>query len=287
MTSIPQEIQQWLTKSIGSVDSFQTVGGGCINNTASLKSRGQSYFIKWNGAKEYPNMFKAEANGLKLLQQSTLKIPDVIDNYEGTDYSCLLLEHIKPSRTSNKYWQLLGEGLANQHKITNQTYGLSFDNYMGSLKQKNTPSESWIEFFILNRLSPQVAIARNNGLIDNNVTEAFEKLYPKLDNLLIEESPALLHGDLWNGNIMTDNNGLPALIDPAVYFGNREVDLAMTRLFGGFDQEFYQTYQSIYPTSGDLEARIDLYNLYPLLIHLNLFGRGYLGQIVLTVNRFV
>lgn len=286
MAYLPQEIQQWLKIRIGTIDSFTTVGGGCINYTGSIISKNASYFIKWNRAKEFPQIFHKEAQGLKLLSQGIIRIPEVIDNYEGEEFSCLLLENIKPVSKTNNYWQLLGEGLAHQHQITGQKYGLPYDNYMGSSPQSNTELEDWVAFFISNRLKPQVKLARDKGLMDEHISKSFDQIYHKMDSLLNIEAPSLLHGDLWNGNIMTDDKGSPVLIDPAAYYGNREVDLAMTHLFGGFDAAFYEAYLSTYPISGDLDARIDIYNLYPLLIHLNLFGRGYLSQILTTLQRF-
>ncbi|MEQ8476467.1 fructosamine kinase family protein [Fulvivirga sp.] len=286
MAYLPEEIQKWLNTRIGTIDSFQTVGGGCINYTGSIITKNTSYFVKWNKVKDFPKIFHKEALGLKLLSRGILRIPEVIDNYEGGEFSCLLLENIKPAPKTKNYWQLLGEGLAHQHKITSQKYGLTHDNYMGSLHQDNSQSENWIGFFISSRLKPQIKLARDKGLMDEYISKSFDQLYDQLDSLLEIERPALLHGDLWNGNIMTDDKGSPVLIDPAVYFGNREVDLAMTQLFGGFDDAFYEAYLSTYPISGDLDARIDIYNLYPLLIHLNLFGRGYLSQIVQTVKLF-
>ncbi|MTI39030.1 fructosamine kinase family protein [Fulvivirga lutimaris] len=286
MAYLPDEIQQWLNTRIGTIDSFQTVGGGCINYTGSINTKNHSYFIKWNKAKEFPQIFNKEAQGLNLLNQGILRIPQVIDHYDGDEFSCLLLENIQPAPKSIDYWQILGEGLAHQHKITSKKYGLSHNNYAGSLLQDNSESEDWIEFFISNRLKPQVKLAREKGLMDEQVSKKFEQLYKQLDSLLEIGPPALLHGDLWSGNVMVDEKGRPVLIDPAVYYGNREVDLAMTKLFGGFDTSFYEAYLSTYPTSGGLDARIDIYNLYPLLIHLNLFGRGYINQILFTLERF-
>jgi protein-ribulosamine 3-kinase len=286
MAYLPEEIQKWLNTRIGTIDSFQTVGGGCINYTGSIITKNTSYFVKWNKVKDFPKIFHKEALGLKLLSRGILHIPEVIDNYEGGEFSCMLLENIKPAPKTKNYWQLLGEGLAHQHQITGQKYGLAYDNYMGSLPQSNTELEDWVAFFISNRLKPQVKLARDKGLMDEHISKNFDQLYNQLDSLLEIELPSLLHGDLWNGNIMADEKGRPVLIDPAVYFGNGEVDLAMTQLFGGFDDAFYEAYLSTYPISGDLDARIEIYNLYPLLIHLNLFGRGYLSQILTTLTRF-
>ncbi len=286
MNYLPQEIEHWLSMKIGTIDSFHAISGGCINYTGSILTKKGSYFIKWNNSQEFPEIFQKEAKGLDLLRMGILRVPEVIDVFEGNEYSCLLLENIQSAVKSKDYWTQLGEGLAFQHKIPSEIYGLEYNNYMGSLPQINSTSQNWLEFFISNRLKPQVKLARDNNLIDSKVSKDFDSLYTKLDNVLYVDPPALVHGDLWNGNIMSDNHGFPVLIDPATYYGNREVDLAMTHLFGGFEHQFYEAYRSNYPLIGDLESRIDIYNLYPLLIHLNLFGRGYLGQILSILKRF-
>jgi fructosamine-3-kinase len=157
---------------------------------------------------------------------------------------------------------------------------------MGSLPQSNEESDSWSSFFIKRRLQPQVQPAQNAGLLDSKSVKAFELLYKNLQDLLPEQEPALLHGDLWSGNLITNSDGGPCLIDPAVYYGNREVDLAMTRLFGGFSQEFYDAYHEAFPLPPNDFDRVDLYNLYPLLVHLNLFGSSYLPGIKATLRRF-
>ena len=157
---------------------------------------------------------------------------------------------------------------------------------MGSLRQNNCFHSSWVDFFINERLDKQVQLASRKGLLSGPLEKQFERLYAQLDELLPEEPPCLVHGDLWSGNFMVSENGEVCLIDPAVYYGNREVDLAMSTLFGGFSPDFYTSYEEEYPLIPGWKDRLELYNLYPLLIHLNLFGSGYLGSILKVLQRF-
>ena len=233
-------------------------------------------------------MFQAEAQGLKILYNTkTLKIPVVIGHGETSRHGWILMEHIAGAGRKANYWEQLGKRLALMHKNTNDKFGLPQDNYIGSLPQKNTPLENWVEFLITNRFDPMLAMARDRGEADEKVARSFEKLYGKLKGLLVHEDPALLHGDLWSGNIMIDNHGSPVLIDPAVYYGNREVDLAFTTLFGGFDKKFYTSYQEEWPLEGGFEDRFDIYNLYPLMVHVNIFGGGYINQVKQVLSRYI
>ena len=173
------------------------------------------------------------------------------------------------------------------HRNSAEQFGLDHDNYMGSLVQSNRGHGTWTEFFIQERLVPQVAIAKNHGLINAILLDQFETLYTMLDQLCPQEKPALIHGDLWSGNYMIDRMQQPVLIDPAIAYSNREADLAMTTLFGGFQNSFYEAYNEAYPLQNDWQNRLDLWNLYPLLIHLNLFGLSYLSQIKQILKRYL
>lgn len=182
----------------------------------------------------------------------------------------------------NAFWKTLGEQLAQLHHHSHKSFGLDHNNYIGSLVQLNEPLSSWIEFFIHRRLEPQLRLLNPPP----RVIKQFEQLYAKLPQLMPDEKPALLHGDLWSGNLITNAHGLPCLIDPAVYFGHREAELALTRLFGGFPNDFYEAYTDTSPLPSGFEDRVDLYNLYPLLVHANLFGGGYTDQALSIVARF-
>jgi fructosamine-3-kinase len=170
---------------------------------------------------------------------------------------------------------------------TADQFGLHQDNFIASLGQDNTTNTSWTKFFIENRLEPLIGKAFYDSLISEKFLYRFREIYAKLESIFPKEKPALLHGDLWSGNVLRDNSGNPALIDPAVYYGNREMDLAFSRLFGGFDEGFYQAYEAVFPLEPDFEIRTDIYNLYPLLVHLHLFGKSYLSGIEKTINRLL
>lgn len=258
------------------VKEFGFVGGGCINHGGKLVTTKGQFFLKWNNAKKYPGMFDAESKGLQLLQQpQAINIPQVMGFGEENSFQFLILEFIEQKSRVKNYWRFLGEQLAKLHSQHSDTYGLDHDNYIGSLPQKNDQNTSWINFFIEQRLEVQLKLAGSSGNVDSAFRKKFATLFSKLPSLLPEEKPSLIHGDLWSGNLITDEKGEPCLIDPAVYYGNREADLAMTKLFGGFDSEFYHTYDECFPLQDGFESRLDLYNLYPLLVHVNLFGGSY------------
>jgi protein-ribulosamine 3-kinase len=233
-------------------------------------------------------MFQAEAKGLHILGASeTLRIPEVIHVGEEGSFQYLLLEYIDDGRKSPDFWESFGRGLAKMHKQSASRFGLDHNNYIGSLPQDNRESGSWIEFFIERRLRSQLAIALQNNGLNKSAASDFDKLFAKLNSLLPDERPSLLHGDLWGGNLMIADNGEACLIDPAVYYGHREVDLAMTQLFGGFDSVFFESYNEEFPLLPGYRERLDLYNLYPLLVHVNLFGGGYAAQVMSVLRRFL
>lgn len=286
--NIPGEIQQFCSEQFGTLISFQAASGGCINNGGKLTTSSEAVFIKWNSATRYPKMFSKEKLGLELLHKAEgLTIPEVRAVYEGELYSCIVMEFIESAIKVPAYWEQLGHGLAAVHSTSSTKYGLDHDNYMGSLEQYNDTCTDWLDFFIRSRLGPQIKLARDHNRMGKEPVQLFERLYTRLPDLLVTEPPALIHGDLWSGNIMTDSQGMPALIDPAVSFANREMDIAMTQLFGRLPAEFYDVYNNAFPMSPGWQERLDIYNLYPLLVHVNLFGGGYLSQTMHIVRRFI
>ena len=290
ISSVPSEIVKAIQlRNACVITGFSFLGGGSINRGGRLTlSDGTIQFLKWNDLKKFPGMFEAEARGLALLAGSkSLIIPGVVIAGDAHPYQFLLLEYIDEAPKSKTYWSDLGYGLATLHRGTSEHFGLDHDNYIGSLHQSNSSSLSWIDFFIERRLKSQLKLAIDGRLIGKEFSKKFDTLFRKLPSLLPEERPSLLHGDLWGGNIIVDHNGNPCLIDPAVYYGHREVDLAMTRLFGGFDFTFMDTYTEAYPLLPGYEERFDLYNLYPLLVHVNLFGGGYVAQVASVLKRFL
>ncbi|WP_341272815.1 fructosamine kinase family protein [Cecembia calidifontis] len=234
------------------------------------------------------DVFEKEAHGLALMAQfSPFKIPKVFHQGRIEDRNFLLMEYIGPGRPSLGYWEELGVGLAQMHMATRPEFGLDEDNYIASLPQVNNNRSSWVDFFIHQRLDPMIGKAYYEDLIDTAFLKKFQSVYPRLTNFFPKEKPALLHGDLWSGNVMQAADGRPSLIDPAVYYGHREMDLAFSRLFGGFDEAFYRAYQEVFPLDQGFEERIAVYNLYPLLVHLLLFGKSYLPGIQKTIQRLL
>ncbi|GAB3501288.1 fructosamine kinase family protein [Spirosoma knui] len=264
----------------------QFLSGGDINMAAQVFSSEGVFFVKWNQA-ERQDMFEAEAKGLDLLRHTeALFIPQVIGYGQHADKSYLILEYIDSGAPTKKYWDSLGQAIAELHSHTQPKFGLNFGNYIGSLPQTNTPTLSGPDFFFEHRLRPQAGMALYKGLLSKDVYDALFRLRDRLPDLLPNERPALLHGDLWSGNVMVTEEGQPSLIDPAVYYGFREADLAFTKLFGGFDQRFYDAYNEAFPLADGFDERIAIYNLYPLLVHVNLFGSGYVSGIERVLKQF-
>lgn len=265
---------------------YEHVGGGCINSTIKIRSESNQYFIKYN-TEEYENMFLTEASGLQLLaNHSSLKIPTAIGSgiYVGNSY--LLLEWLEHGTMDDIFWRNFGTSLAKLHRESNYYFGLDHDNYIGRLSQSNRSHVSWSEFFVNERIEPQLQLALKNGYISGDLIAKFERLYPQLENLIPIEPPALLHGDLWSGNFSSSKPNIPCVFDPAVHYGHRETELAFTHLFGGFSPAFYSYYDEEYALESGFQDRIDIHNLYPLLVHVNLFGPSYLSGILKTLRRF-
>ncbi|MBI9034480.1 MAG: fructosamine kinase family protein [Bacteroidales bacterium] len=291
---IPEQIEESISepspKSAGSdfkIISSQSISGGSINQAFKINTSSGNYFLKYNDASRFPAMFEKEAKGLEILKEnSLLKIPQVISQGESKDYSWILLEYITSAIPNENFWEDFGHKLAHTHKVSNSFYGLDHDNYMGSLNQSNIEHVEWVDFFIEERLERQVAIAFDHKIIDRSLVSSFENLYRSLTEIFPPEAPALLHGDLWNGNFICDDKGAACLIDPAVYYGHREIDIAMSTLFGGLDDAFYKAYNSSFPLENDWENRMDIYNLYPLLVHVNLFGSSYIASIKKILKKF-
>ncbi|RYL94903.1 fructosamine kinase family protein [Sporolactobacillus sp. THM7-4] len=264
----------WLHKlPIQPVDRAFPVSGGDINKTFALESRGRRYFLKVH--KHVPgNFFTGEMTGLKRLREA-VRTPRVIASGQISDKDFLILEWIPAAGSRND--QMLGQAVARVHKITSPAFGFDEDNYAGQLPQYNHWEKDWATFYLKWRLFPQIEIAKKRGYWNMYRQRKFEKLAAAIQKTCQKSQviPSLLHGDLWSGNVLFSEGGEPVLIDPAVFYGNREMDIAMTRLFGGFGTDFYQTYNDVFPLDPGWEERISWYQLYYLLCHLNMFGEGY------------
>jgi len=254
-----------------------SVGGGCINQAMRVGWGAQTYFVKLNTANQV-DMFAAEAQGLQELAGShTLRVPQPVCCGEDGQSAWLVMEHLELGGRRDPV--ALGSGLATMHRVTRDRFGWVRDNTIGSTPQVNTLTDDWIDFWREHRLQFQLALAARHGH-GGRLQSQGEKLLDEFPRLFAGYSPpaSLLHGDLWSGNHAYTHNGEPVIFDPAVYYGDREADLAMTELFGGFGSEFYAAYEDHYPLDADYRVRKTLYNLYHILNHLNLFGGGYLSQ---------
>ncbi len=261
------------------------VSGGDINEAYCLMlSDGGRVFLKAN-RRESIGFFRTEAEGLRAIRSTgAIQTPELLSLGTEENRSFLLLSFVETGRPQRDFFEDFGRRLAGMHAADTESfvsggkYGFFQDNYIGAGPQKNEPRDSWISFFREMRLFPQ--IERASRYFSPTEREAFEWLLSHLDQFLTEpKAPALLHGDLWGGNFMTGADGTAWLIDPAAYVGHPEADLAMTELFGGFSADFYRGYYEVSPKEPGYEIRREIYNLYHLLNHLNLFGGGYLSSV--------
>lgn len=265
------------------LENAKSLQGGDINEVFLLECGSEKYVIKINEASKYPNMFEAEALGLKLLQvTNSFKIPKIIAAGVEGNTSYLLLEYISTGSTYQVFWKDFAYCLVKLHQTTQNNFGLKHNNYIGSLQQINNIESSASDFYINQRLIPQFKIADE---LDFKFS-SLERFFKNISEEIPDEAPSLIHGDLWNGNYMVSNKGEPTLIDPAVAYAPREMDIAMMHLFGGFPQDVYSIYNEQFPLIENWKDRISLWQLYYLLVHLNLFGSSYLSQVKGIIKRY-
>lgn len=287
---IKQEAEKVLNDYYGTptaIDSCSSMGGGSINAAYRLKTTEEDVFLKYNDVHRYPDMFEKEAAGLSIMRKTrTVYVPEVIGTGKTRNHAFIIMEFIHCGTRREGFWDDFGTKLAAMHRHKNKTFGLDHDNYMGSLVQSNKLHSNWYDFFILERLEPQLRLARNNGYMNKGHTEQFQKLYKELINIIPEEKPALVHGDLYSGNYLITDSGTPCIMDPAIAYNHREVDIAMSTLFGLFNDRFYSSYNQAFPMEPEWERRLDIYNLYPLMVHVNLFGMAYLSSVERITRKF-
>ncbi len=277
--------------------SVEPVGGGCVSANACLRTRAGSFFLKWNREADEA-FFEVEAEGLAALAATqAVRTPRVVArSEEGENVHWLLLAWIEPGRAARPDWARLGRELAalHAHKDAKSSagpeakYGWRRSNLIGPLPQPNPPASDWARFWACQRIRPLAGELLASGKCSRREAGVLERAADAMPALLrtaAEEGPSLLHGDLWSGNVLFAAAGEPVLIDPAVYRGHREVDLAMASLFGGFASAFYDAYRESWPLALGHEERRSAYQLYPLLVHARLFGGGYLAQAVAMAER--
>jgi fructosamine-3-kinase len=267
------------------IERMTPVAGGCIHRCLLLEGGGRRYFAKTNARSELDN-FAAEADGLAALAAAGARVPVPLCHGQAGEEAFLVLEYLE-LRASGDY-AALGRSLAGVHAIRGESFGWRRDNYIGRTPQLNRRLPSWSVFWREARLGPQLDLAKKNGFGETLLRKG-ERLAEALPGLLSEHAPgaSLLHGDLWNGNAGFLTDGTPVLFDPAVYWGDREADLAMTELFGGFPQAFYSAYAEAAPLAHGYPVRKTLYNLYHVLNHANLFGGGYAAQAERMIERLL
>ena len=261
------------------IESRAGIGGGCINECHVVQGRGLAFFVKLNARDRLP-MFEAEAAGLaEIAATDTVRVPRPVCHGAGIARSWLVLEHVELGRAGDGGMDELGRRLAAMHRVTSAHFGWHRDNTIGATPQINTPGNDWCAFWRDSRLGYQLRLAAENGYRGQFIRRGGE-LLERIPAFFATYSPpaSLLHGDLWSGNAGFTREGAPIVFDPAVYYGDREADLAMTELFGGFSARFYRAYDEAYPRDSGYAGRRPLYNLYHVLNHLNLFGGGYRAQ---------
>jgi len=281
---IPTEVQTWFTDHhYGTVATSRPVHGGCINQGTILTTQtGDSFFLKTNQDSP-PNMFACEVAGLDVLRVDDG--PTVPDTYfYGSTF--LLMQDLTPTAKKSDFWPTFGRKLAQLHLHTSPKFGFDHYNYIGSTRQPNKWTQNGYTFFAEQRLLYQARLARDRTLITQSEMKQVKHLIARLPDLIPQQPASLSHGDLWSGNAIADSHGNPAIIDPAAHYGWAEAELAMTTLFGSFPSIFYRTYEEVRPLSLGYGDRFPIYNLYHLLNHVNLFGRGYLDQVQAILRKF-
>jgi fructosamine-3-kinase len=282
---LPEAVRASLLERLGThVREARAVGGGCIGHAMRIElGDGRAAFVKiYDGD---PTMVEAEAHGLRWLGVGTIRVPAVLAVGDA-DAPYLALEWIEPGRPTPDFDERLGRALAALHATGAPSFGLERDNFIATLPQPNAAAPDWPTFFRTQRLEPMVG--RADAWLDASLRRAFERLYARLDELCgPPEPPARLHGDLWSGNLLIASDGGPALVDPAVYGGHREVDLAMMKLFGGFSRRVFAAYEEARPLAPGWHDRVPLQQIYPLLVHVALFGGGYVAQLAAALRRYV
>lgn len=289
-------MEDWnaITREIGSaidrpvkVREIHRLSGGSINEAVVLTSDQGRYFVKRNAA-DRAHMFIAEAEGLRALTRTqTIRVPKIVCCGATAETSYLVLEYLDLKRGSAVSDEKLGQQLAALHQVTHSTFGWHEDNTIGSTRQPNSWADSWIDFWRTRRIGFQLELSRQNGY--ERLAVKGERLLDRLERLFADHvcAPSLCHGDLWSGNVGATPAGEPIVFDPAVYYGDRETDIAMSQLFGGFTDAFYAAYQEAWPLPAGYELRRSLYNLYHVLNHVNLFGGSYSVQAERLIERLL
>ncbi len=267
--------------------SIVPLSGGDIAKAYILRTFGHQFFCKTLSSPSALSLLKSEKLGLEQIAKAgEIGTPEiyVCDSFRGTSF--LVMEYIESKQPSSADMRRFGRELANLHMANADCFGWSDDNYIGLLTQYNTKHDDWALFYVKERLIPQLELAVTKQLLAPKQIPTPEKMLKVMTSFCLNVKPSLLHGDLWGGNYLISSGGVPYLIDPASYYGHSEVDLAMSQLFGGFSKDFYFSYYEVLPQTEGNEERLSLYQLYYLLVHLNLFGSSYYASVSGLLKRF-
>lgn len=270
------------------INSIQRIHGGSINEAYKVKTKNSVYFLKHHSDPP-PHFFRLEMKGLQLIRETkTVSVPNVYHYSDDKKGAFLLLEWVSGQKTE-KTESMLGEQLATMHYTTNKNHGFEENTYIGILPQPNTLFQSWLEYYRDKRLQSQLEIGKMRKTIHGKRKQKLEKLINDVDYWIPKSNiPAsLLHGDLWGGNWISGDQGKPYVIDPSILYGDRHFELAFTELFGGFSKNFYESYHAVYPIDTYYEDVKPLYQLFYLLVHLNLFGEVYGSQVDFILNHYI
>lgn len=289
MGNLKQAIEKTISEKTGTpfrVASSKMIGGGCIHDARCLTGEdGRSFFVKQN-SRSLLESFEAEAFALKRMADTrTIRVPEPVGTAEADGQAVLILEFLEMGGSRSRDWHRMGGDLARLHKAQADQFGWNHDNWIGSTPQRNGWEEKWTDFYAKYRLGPQVRWARERGQRLDGAEELMNSLPAFFKDY--DPSPSLLHGDLWAGNADFLDDGTPVIFDPAAYYGDPEADLALTELFGGYPSAFYAGYESVSPIDAGYRVRKELYNLYHVLNHHNIFGGGYGSQAAAMIRRLV
>jgi fructosamine-3-kinase len=291
---INENFQQHLTECFSKffnepleITHGESAPGGDISQTYIIYTNKGKYFIKVNAAMFGLDFFEKEARGLATLANAgSLKVPRPLFDGKFHQQIYVVMEYLEKGTPAADFWPDFGRSIAGIHRHTRDQYGLEYDNYIGKLRQHNENRPSWHEFYSSQRIMPLVYKAEKNKMLPSDTVCHAEQMCAKLYSLIPEEQPALLHGDLWKGNFMVYKTGKAAIFDPSVFYGHREFDLAIARLFGGYDEAFYQAYNETYPLMPGHIERLDIFQLYHLLAHLLLFGGHYREDVMNILKKY-
>lgn len=286
---LKKALQQTLEQSLQvHILEDRSISGGCIHDARQLRTTKGSFFLKQNEGELGLALLQAEREGLQTLATvAKAHVPEIVCFGQAENTAYLVLSFIESGQRSPAFWQQFGEALADLHQYTDKQFGFPSDNFIGALPQANDRRNDWASFYKEVRLLPQLQMALQHNQLTHKDEIAFDRLFDRFDQYFPEEPPTLTHGDLWSGNFLCNEAAKAVFIDPAVSYAHREMDLAMSRLFGGFTASFYESYEAHFPLAPNFESRLPLYQLYYLLVHVNLFGGSYVGSVRGVLKQYV